>query len=525
MQRTIDSIYAPQPDLRLADRASSSDDIREKLRKQSRDSLYFFTKSILGFKDLTSHLHMEICDEVQDLEKNPHLLILLPRKHFKSTITTISFPIWLTIQRFIPKLGIKGCDVRILIANESATNAEHFLSIIETIYDENELFRVLFPEVIPSRGKRRRWNAQEMLIKREAAWPEATIETIGVGGAAQSRHFDVRVMDDLIGKTAMDSETVMEDTIAWFDYSECLSISPQRNVTRVPGTRWSKRDLYQHIIRNHPEYKEKIISRRCREGGQPIFPEWYTNEYYDNMMKTNFSMYSSQYLNDPTDPSKCDFKNEWLKYYTWEHGRDGELLVKLEDEEKVVDFRSFEVCGGFDPSVDEKQHSSKRAIVYAGVDAKQRVLLLDTYASRDSTEKVLDAIFEMYDKWSPRKFGVESVALSRIYLNLIDSEARLRKRHRLRMEPVKVSTHKSKDARIRDTLQQVAAEGRLYVGAWMSEFIEEFNDFPNGATKDVLDAAVHAINLLTVPDSEEEVGEWQKEEEKMLEMRSRVTGY
>lgn len=512
----------PKPDLRLADRASSNEEAREEIRKKAISSLYFLTRAILGFKDLTPHLHMEICEKVQDMESNPHLMLLLPRKHFKSTITTIGFPIWLTIQPFIPKFGIKGCDVRVLIANESATNAEHFLSIIEAIFDENELFRVLFPEIIPNKGKRRRWNAQEMLIKREATWPEATIETIGVGGAAQSRHFDVRIMDDLIGKAAMDSETIMEDTIEWFDYSECLSISPQRNVTRVPGTRWSKRDLYEHIKRNHKEYNS--FSKRCRENGEPIFPEWYTNEYYDNMMKTNFSMYSSQYLNDPTDPSKCDFKGEWLKYYTWEHGKDGELYLKLEGEEKLIDFRSFEVCGAFDPSVDEKQSSSRRAIVYAAIDSKQRVVLLDTYASRDSTDKVLDSIFEMYRKWMPRKFGVESVSLSRIYLNLIEKECKLRKEW-VRAVPIKVSTRKSKDVRIRDTLQQVSAEGRLYVGAWMSDFIEEFNDFPNGATKDVVDAATHAINLLTVPDSQEDVSEWEKEEEKMIEMRSVISGY
>ena len=491
------------------------------LREKAKASLYFLTKAILDFKDLTSHLHQDICKEVQDITNNPYLLVLLPRKHFKSTISTIGFPVWIQIQDYIPLLDQKGSDVRVLIANESATNAEHFLSIIEQLWEGNELLRLLFPELIPEPANRKRWNAKEMLLNRNAKWPEASVETIGVGGAAQSRHYDIRILDDLIGAEAMDSPVTMEKAIKWYDYSESLSISPTRSVCRVLGTRWSRLDLYQHIM--DKDKKFKVYTRQCIEKGQPIFPEWYTTAYYDELRVKNPAHYMSQYCNDPSDPSRCDFKPDWVKHYTWEMKGD-QLYINFSDDSKPVNFRELDIVGCFDPSIDERPTASQRAIVYMGADSKQRMVILETYASRDSMDKVLDAIFSLYAKWRPRVFGVEAVALSKVYIPLIEKECQLRKKY-INATPVKVSTQKSKDSRIRDAIQQVASQGRLYISSTMREFYQEFVDFPQGRTKDIIDATAHCINLLSIPDSLEEQDLSDQLEEDFLKERSSVTGY
>ncbi len=508
-------------DFDLLKEAKRSSTLVSELREKAQASLYFLTKAILGFKDLTPHLHQEVAREVQDITNNPFLLVLLPRKHCKSTISTIGFPIWIHIQEWIPLLDQRGSDIRILIANESATNAEHFLSIIEQLWEGNELLRLLFPEIAPEPAGRKRWNAKEMLLNREAKWPEASVETIGVGGAAQSRHYDIRILDDLIGKEAMDSEVTMEKAVTWYDYSESLSISPTRSVCRVLGTRWSRRDLYQHIM--DKDKKFKVYTRQCIEGGQPIFPEWYTTAYYDELRIKNPAHYMSQYCNNPSDPSKCDFKEDWIKHYTWETKAD-QLFINFSDDSKPVNFRELDIVGVFDPSIDERPTASLRAIVYVGADSKQRMVVLETYASRDSMDKVLDAIFSLYAKWHPRVFGVEAVALSRVYIPLIEKECQLRKKW-ISASAIKVSTQKSKDSRIRDAIQQVASQGRLYVQSTMREFYQEFIDFPQGRTKDILDATAHCINLLSIPDSLEDQELYELLEEDFLKGRSEVTGY
>ena len=505
----------------LLEQAKASPDFLNKLRELSKSSLYFLSRAILGFSDLTPHLHQEVCNIVQDFS-HKHELILLPRKHFKSTISTISLPIWIHLQDFIPSLQMRGSDVRILIANESATNSEHFLSIIENLWDTNELLNILFPELVPDKSTRKRWNAKEMLLNRRAVWPEASIETIGVGGAAQSRHYEVHILDDLIGKEAMESEVIMEKAITWYDYSESLSVSPIRYVSRVLGTRWSKKDLYQHIIEKDAK-KFFVYTRECRENGKPIFPEWYTNEYYEDLLAKNPAHYLSQYCNNPTDPVSCDFKESWLKYYTFERQKD-KLYIHFQDDDKLYPYSDLDMVGAFDPSVDEKPTASKRAITYAAMDAKERVLLIDVYSSRDTLDKVMDTLFMTHTKWRPRVFGVEVAALQRIFITIIEKESRIRKKY-ISCTPIKVSTNRSKDARIRDIIQPIASEGRLYIRREMMEFVQEYIEFPQGRTKDVLDAFAHCIQLLRTPFSEEEVEAEEEYEELILNQRSAITGY
>lgn len=509
---------------KLLKEAHSSKDFIQELRLRCQESLFYLTKAVLGFDALTPHLHQDIALQVQDLVSNPFLLILLPRKHFKSTIGTIGFPIWLHIQSYILRLNMKGCNVRVLLANESATNAEHFLSIIEKLWEDNELLRLLFPELIPT-GKTR-WNQQEMLLHRDATWPEASVETIGVGGAAQSRHYEIQIHDDLIGKEAQESETVMEKAISWFDYSESLSVGPTRYIHRVYGTRWSKRDIYQHIM--DKDTKFHVYARECREAQadgstKPIFPEWYTNEYFDDLMRKNYAHFMSQYCNNPTDPSKCDFREEWLKYYTFEH-KDDRTYIRFQDDEKLVPLRELDIISAFDPSIDEKVTASRRAIVTAGSDHKSRVLLLDCYASRDTVDKVLDQIFITSAKWRPRDFLVEAVSLARLYLPLIEREGRIRHKY-ISCTPITVSSQRSKDSRIRDALQQVATEGRLYIQTIHRDFTREYLDFPQGMTKDILDALSMCVATLRTPDSDEDIDEYEATDEWMIKQRSEITGY
>lgn len=507
----------------LLAKAKASPEFLSEIREMAKKSLYFLAKAILGFNDLTPHLHQDVCNHIQDLSIK-HELVLLPRKHFKSTISTIAFPIWIHIQDDIPSLGMRGCDVRILIANESCTNAEHFLSIIENLWDTNEMLNILFPQLIPDRSTRKRWNAKEMLINRKTVWPEASIETIGVGGAAQSRHYEIHILDDLIGKEAMESEIVMEKAVTWYDYSESLSVSPTRYISRVLGTRWSKRDLYQHIMeKDKKKFEVGVFTRECRENGEPIFPEWYTNEYFEDLLAKNPAHYFSQYCNNPTDPASCDFKEQWLKYYEFERVKD-KLYIHYQDDDKLVAFADLDIVAAFDPSIDEKPTASRRAITYWAMDSKERCILLDVYASRDNLEKVMDNLFLYHAKWRPRIFGVEAAALQKIFITVIEKESRIRKKY-ISCTPIKVSTNRSKDARIRDILQPIASEGRMYIRRSDIEFTQEYIDFPQGRTKDILDASAHCIQLLRTPTSEEEALAESEYEEQIIQQRSNVTGY
>lgn len=504
----------------LLTQAKASPEFLENLRNLSKSSLYFFTRAILMFNKLTENLHLPFCNFVQDLTV-PRKLILLPRGHYKTTVGSIGFICWLIIQDEIQGLGIKGTEARILLAKENATLAEHDLSAIEDIWDNNELLNLLFPHIVPDKSRRRRWNAQEMLVNRQSSWPEATVETIGVGGAKQGAHYDVIIFDDIIGKNAMDSDVVMDSTIEWFKYAESLFISISKGISNVLGTRWSRRDVYQFILDKDHRYKPYI--RQAIEDGKPIFPEEFSIEVFETIMQRDLAHYQSQYCNNPTDPTKCDFKESWLKYYDFERV-DGKLYLRLEGDSKLVPFSELDIVGAFDPSIEEKPTASKRAITFWGIDSKERCFLLDCYASRDSLDKVLDVMSEMHAKWQPRQFGVEKAALQRVFIWVIERENRAKGRY-LSCTPISVSGSRNKDSRIRDAIQPVAAEGRMFVRKSMMDFVQEFVDFPQGRNKDILDSTAMCFQMLRAPATEAETEAEREYEELVLQQRNRVTGY
>lgn len=195
----------------------------------------------------------------------------------------------------------------------------------------------------------------------------------------------------------------------------------------------------------------------------------------------------------------------------------------MQKKQPKISIKNLDVVMAFDPSVSDSKTSSLRAIAVVGMDSEQRVFLLDTYAGRDVVDKVLDKIFELNGKWHPRSFGIESVALSRIYLNLLQKECQIRKKW-VSAVPLKVPTNRSKESRIRDAIQSLAANGRLYIQRHQGSFIEEYMDFPQGRTNDLVDAVSMAISMLRVPLSEEEEDEMDRIDEKILMQRSAITG-
>src|SRR5438477_25159 len=77
-----------------------ADDMRAMLRDKAYRSLYYFTKVVLGYKELTVQLHLPWCDYIQNTARTVRQRGLLqPRGHFKSTIGK-GYALW----RVLPRL-------------------------------------------------------------------------------------------------------------------------------------------------------------------------------------------------------------------------------------------------------------------------------------------------------------------------------------------------------------------------------------------------------------------------------------
>jgi phage terminase large subunit-like protein len=488
------------------------------MRERALGSLYFFSKAILGFSDLTSTCHLPLCNFIQDGRTSlsspsepRQKLVLIPRGHFKTTISTVAYPIWRIAH---------DPNTRILISNATSENAQKMLRHIKEKFMNCELLQWLFPEIIPLDINKTKWSDQEILLPREGSFKESSIETIGVGGKVTSRHFNLIIKDDLVEQEAAESPTVMRRVIDWHKYCDSLLDRPGEDEDLIIGTRWSFSDLYEHVLESEGGYVT-YIKQAINEDGQPIFPERFSEQTLRRIRKKQGAyIYSCQYMNNPADPELADFDVTGLRSYTTKE--EGVYVlpsgVQITKEEMDITMR-------IDPALDSKSTPDRCAWIVDGLDSKRNNLLLLAFAKKVTVEQLINYTFEFYFQFRPRTVYIELFAMQKILKHVFEQEfAKRRVYLPLRELPVKF-TKNQKDQRIR-TMQPYIQNGQVFIGSDMQDFRVELEHFPFGRTDDLLDAWSQGPNVWAIPDAPDEIEEQEEYEGRLLRARGRsTTGY
>lgn len=480
---------------------SSVNRIKEEFAKEGRTDLYFFCKGVLGYSKLVPHAHGHLCIFTQTCPSHRRM-IQMPRSHFKTTIDTIAHSMQL--------IAINP-EIRILLVAASGDNASRFMTEIQNHWKRNDIFRWLYPELIPPDFSKVRWNSAEMEVPRKGTWREPTIDTIGSRGAVESRHYDWIKADDIIGEKEFNSDTEMEKTCEWCTGLESLLISPTDGYIDFIGTRWKATDVYAFMERfySHGEKRKEfgtyawqcgelvLFTRGARENGKPIFPELVTEQFLSRLQRENPQRYAAQYANDPIAAGTTIFEQDWLKWYNLEYNDEGPSYVVFTDREETtyrLSVWSLDRYVLFDPSVGEGKRACRQALVTVGVaEVKGRIyfFLLDTAIGIYLPDQAVTLMLEMDQKWNPVVFSIESFA----YQASIKYWLRERCAYEHIAEPaireyppkgVRNSV-KAKADRIRG-LQPLFRNGQFFVQEGQSEFLEEYLYYPNGMFKDSLDA-------------------------------------
>lgn len=324
---------------------------RVAFRANALMDLYYFSTVILGKTrfsknpDKTKNLHFQMCLTV--MKDGLKEGIEIPRDHFKSTVYSECFPIWRALpfgkreEDLFSNLGYSDLyikwmqrvhrqDIRILLVSETIKNAIKLGTRISNHYENTELLRELFPEIIPT--EKETWTNESLHQRRTPAGRgqgEGTYDFIGVGAALQSRHYDLVIQDDLVGREARKSSIVMADTI---DYHQILvgatdndPDNPGKDFDEiVVGNRWSHDDLNSHIRKEEPYFSwttHSALGGCCalHTFGEPIFPEAFTREKLLRWKRRLGSYhFSCQFLNFPIDPSKTRINLGDFRYFHFE---------------------------------------------------------------------------------------------------------------------------------------------------------------------------------------------------------------
>lgn len=493
-------------------------------RANSLMDLYYFSTVILKKSKFSrnpnkkKNLHYQMCLTV--MKDGLKEGIEIPRDHFKSTVYSECFPMWRALpfgareEDFFSSIGYSdqyvlwlrrthSQDVRILLVSETIKNAIKLGTRIGNHYENNELFRHVFSDILPT--ERETWTADSLCQRRTPdgrGHGEGTYDFIGVGAALQSRHYNLCIEDDLVGREARKSVIVMKDTI---DYHQLLvgatdsdTENPEKDFDEiVVGNRWSNEDLNSHIRKEESYFNwttHSALGGCCglHPFGEPIFPEAFgPQKLLRWKRRLGTYHFSCQFLNYPIDPAKAKFNVGDFRYFHFEKVTGataipkelpplpGQKIQEISfpqqwriairhhvadgDVEKDIFPRNLQRYMIVDPN-HGGQHTTgepgkggrcRHAIVVTGVSSDpRRVYLLDQWAKAVSPDAFCAQVFFFATKWKMRKVYVEAVAAQKFLLYHLNYFVEQNKRERpeltgIEFVPLKTSQNvNAKDERI-----------------------------------------------------------------------------
>jgi hypothetical protein len=495
------------------------------MRLNALGSLYYFSKFVLGRDRLSENLHLPISRQLE--AEHLHLVLEIPRDHLKTSLVTESLSMWWALpfgERDEIQMRELGYDdawirwmkrahdpnTRTLIVSEIESNAFRFGRRIDTHYENNRMFRDLFPETLPD--EKCIWSEKSKQQKRTAKGiGEGTFDFLGVGGAVQSRHYDRIIQDDLVGRDAKNSESVMADTI---EYHQLLrgvfDTLPGETVMGdevVVGNRWCYYDLNGWIRENQGKRKTpwRIVTHSA-EGGccdlhPPQTPIYLTWEVLNEIKSTwRWEDYAHQYLNLAVLPGECPFEAAWLRYYELYESKDGRAMIRhftLEGQTvgdiPVGLLTRIMVC---DPNHAEAKGRAHHGLLVLGADGEtNRKYVLDTWAQSTSYDELVRIMYKFAKRWRLPNVDIEKIAAQSLLRYPIAMRSKVED-YKLNVREIQASrAANAKDDGIR-AMEPDFRNGLVWCRSDQTQFIEEYRAYPASRTIDLLDCLRLANQVL-----------------------------
>lgn len=308
-------------------------------------------------------VHRELCEWTQyhiekweeEVERTGtclgELAYIMPRGSLKSTIVTKYLPTWITLRRYYL---FSDHSTRSLIAGNTFNNASaKMMGDIGGLFTSHKLFKSVFPEVLPRKGKDGNiWRSTGLEINRDTSYPEETFQCAGTNTKLIGRHYNVIVEDDTTAPDISDyedgmtmpSQETIEQAIGFHQAATSLFVPKSFRLSVVVSTRWASEDLIHKVLteENYKYFNKPAVN----DFGEPNFSNFYDEETLGKIKNRIGSfMYSMLYLNKPLDDNERVFNPEHFSF------------VEPDDVPKRG-FRTLTV----DPAISEKEDSCESSI-------------------------------------------------------------------------------------------------------------------------------------------------------------------
>jgi predicted phage terminase large subunit-like protein len=302
--------------------------------------------------------------------------------------------------------------------------AKGFLRQIKRELEENELLKGLFPDVLYANPHQEspKWSEDDGCIVRRKTNPNAaTLEAWGlVDSQPISKHFRIRVYDDVVTKDSVTSPEMINKTTEAWELS--LNLGLEGGCQRYVGTFYHYNDTYNTIIARKAAIPR--IYPGTKDGTAEGEPVMWTREYLAEK-RTSMGPYAfaTQILLNPKHDSIEGFDDSWLKFWPASQYKGLNLYI---------------FC---DPANEKSKKSDYTVFKLVGVGADKNYYVVTMIRDRLNLIERGNVLFKWHREYNPRgvyyeKYGMQ--ADIQYYETRMNEE-----NYRFRITPVGGSTPKN----------------------------------------------------------------------------------
>lgn len=433
-----------------------------------------------------------------------HNNVIVPRGFSKTTLTN--------------GLNLYDCctDGRLFCVyiSKSAEHAETQLQNIKIELETNELLRVAYGNLVPTRADVEKWQADQMQLTNGAI-----LVARGKGGQVRGLNYRARrpnkiVLDDVEDDGLVESVTERKKTERWF----YASVEKAGQVMEgAASEEWAQADL--QIIN-----LGTLLGAECLMMTLSKDPKFNTVRFgaklrYDDPDDTRmlwpYKMSHALYTKERDRHRKIGKLAEFT--------RELDSAIRIADDTLFPNLFIYQpttrdllasVSIFCDPAISDQPDRDHTAIVVAGRRQSDGALwALDEWGGVGKTPtEMLDAYFRLHQKWQCTLAGFEAQAYQKVLAFLLREEM-AKRRYWFVAQPVIRGSKVTKDDRIVGLLSPRYLAGFLRHLRPFPGIEGNVGDWPNGK-KDYADALASALALLgetgalVIPEEEREKGEY-----------------
>lgn len=444
---------------------------------RARDNFLSYRKYISGFKLKTGWFVTEISNSIQQFyqdyrdKKRPILVIQAPPQHGKS-VAVCDGICW---------MAGKDPSLRFIYASFSerlGVRANTYLQ--RTI--EKPVYKKIFPDIVI--------NEKRLVTAIGLQKNKEMIEFSGGGsfrnttvrGSITGETLDIGVIDDPIkGREEANSETIRDKTWNWFT-DDFRTRFDEYGALLIILTRWHIDDPVGRLLEINPNVKllsYKAIAdcdEKNRSDGEALFPKHKSIEFLlDRKSTMPRANWESLYQQNPMIPGGEFFKEEWWNYY-----------------KAYPLFRSRMIYA--DTAQKTKEQNDYTVFQCWGVSLSGQAYLIDQLRGKwEAPELIINA----KAFWNKHKNYIKdnSVLTKLAIEDKVSGTGLIQTLKRDGLPVVAIQRDKDKITRAYD-VSPLIESGNVFLpesAPWLSDYLLELSQFPNGVHDDQVDPTMDAL--------------------------------